>query len=541
MRIEGQIIDIVNRRIFPGVITIQQHSIQDVQSLERAPQRYIMPGFVDAHVHIESSMLVPSEFARLAVRHGTVATVSDPHEIANVLGTEGVRFMLENARQVPFKFCFGAPSCVPATAFETAGDAIDATAIRQLLAREDIGYLAEMMNYPGVLSGDEEVTAKLRAAQDFGKPVDGHAPGLRGDQARRYAAAGIHTDHECSTLQEAQEKLDAGMHIIIREGSAARNFDALEELIATHPERVMFCSDDKHPDELLRGHINELVARALQKGHDLFNVLRAASLNPAQHYGLSLGLLQVGDPADFIIVEDLETLRVQRTYIAGQLLCEKGETRMGSVPVQPINRFAAREKSVEDFAVAAGAGEIRVIEAEDAALVTGAARAKPLIRKGRVVSDTERDLLKITVVNRYTDTAPAVAFIRGFGLQRGAIAGSVGHDSHNILAVGAEDGSLQQAVNAVVRMRGGLAVTDGHELRTLALPVAGLMHHEDGFAVAKQYAELEAFAKKNTQTQLSAPFMTLSFMALLVIPDLKLSDKGLFSGEAFAHLPLFVQ
>ncbi len=539
MTINGQIVDLDRREIYPGEITWEDGRIRQVKRLEQAGPNYIMPGFIDAHVHIESSMLVPSEFARLAVLHGTVATVSDPHEIANVLGMEGVEYMLDNAAKVPFKFFFGAPSCVPATPFETAGARLGPEEVEVLLQRPEIKYLSEVMNYPGVLGGDEEVMAKLEAARRAGKPIDGHAPGLRGEKARKYVAAGISTDHECSTREEALEKLGYGMKIIIREGSAARNFDALVGLIADHTDALMFCSDDKHPDDLVEGHINALVARAVAGGQDLFDVLRVACLNPVKHYGLEVGLLKVGDPADFIVVEDLESFEVRFTYIDGQRVATFQETLIARSEAAILNRFEARPIRPGSLACPAKGTKIKVIEASDGLLTTGCGIEPARIEEGLAVADVERDLLKIVVQNRYAEAPPAVGFVRGFGLRSGAIAGSVAHDSHNIVAVGVDDDALCRAINLVIEQQGGIAAVEGPRQEVLALPVGGIMCNRDGFALANTYSDLDGFVKRSLGTSLRAPFMTLSFMALLVIPALKLSDRGLFDGEAFQFADLF--
>ncbi len=475
----------------------------------------------------------------MAVVHGTVATVSDPHEIANVLGVAGVEFMIANGNQVPLKFFFGAPSCVPATSFETAGATIDADQIATLLARDDIRYLAEMMNYPGVLGGDQQVLIKIGHAIGMDKPIDGHAPGLLGQQAAAYAAAGISTDHECVSLEEALAKLDAGMHILIREGSAAKNFDALFPLIDRFPDRVMFCSDDKHPDDLLRGHINELVRRSLARGANLFHVLSAACINPVKHYRLPVGTLRVGDLADFQIINDLDHFQTLETFIDGVSVAHAGQSNIDSVPCEVINHFECEPKTPEQFAAAApewaaDAVRTRVIEAIDRSLVTGERTIDLPVASGHVHSRPNRDVLKLTVVNRYRNAPPAVAFIHGFGLRSGAIASSVGHDSHNILAVGVDDQSLCQAVNLVIQHRGGIVALDGHEQHVLPLPIAGLMSDRDGVNVAADYERIDRFVKSNLGSPLTAPFTTLSFMALLVIPKLKLSDLGLFDCETFS-------
>ncbi|MGI4883901.1 MAG: adenine deaminase [Janthinobacterium lividum] len=537
----ANVVDVFARTVRPATIRVAGGRIAAVVPTGApgpdAALPYALPGFVDAHVHVESSLLVPSEFARLAVAHGTVATVSDPHEIGNVLGVAGVQYMLDNAAASPFKFCFGAPSCVPATPFETAGAEITAADIARLFENPKIGYLAEMMNWPGVLNRDPAVIEKIALAHAAGRPVDGHAPGLRGPDAARYASAGIATDHECFTAAEARDKLAVGMKILIREGSAARNFDALIELLPAHFPHLMFCSDDKHPDTLVLGHIDQLVRRALALGHNVFDVLQVACVNPVQHYRLPVGLLRVGDPADFIVVDNLANFRVQRTYLDGQLVAENGQARLPAAPIAAANNFHAQPVQAADFQVpapAAGGPMLRVIECFDGQLVTARRNVPARVEHGNIVADPARDVLKLAVVNRYrAHVPPAVAFIQGFGLAGGALASSVGHDSHNITAVGGDDASLARAVNLVIGARGGLAaVGPGGEELLLPLPVAGLMSDQPGLAVAAAYAALDAFAKR-LGSPLGAPFMTLSFMALLVIPSLKLSDKGLFDGEAF--------
>ncbi|HHL52692.1 MAG TPA: adenine deaminase [Flammeovirgaceae bacterium] len=534
----GQIVDITGRNTYPGRIVVEQGIISCVEALDEAPSHYLLPGFVDAHIHIESSLLVPSEFARLAVPFGTVATVSDPHEIGNVLGLDGVHYMLANGEQVPFKFYFGAPSCVPATPFETAGATIDVAGVTELLADKRIKYLAEMMNWPGVLARDPEVMAKIAAAQQAGKPVDGHAPGLRGDQASQYIAAGISTDHECFTAEEALDKLKHGMYVQIREGSAARNFAALHRLLHDHAHRMMLCSDDKHPDSLIEGHIDQLVRRAVAAGIDVYKVLQAACVNPVKHYGLEVGLLQPGDPADFIVVNNLQEFRVLQTYINGQLVAQDGRSLLPHLAAEPVNQFACSPKQAADFALPAEGKTIKVIEALDGELVTNRLDLPATIVNGLAVADPQRDILKLTVVNRYADAPPAVAFIKGFGLQQGALASSVGHDSHNITAVGVDDESLARAVNLVIAEQGGLAAVGPDTEQVLPLPVAGLMSNRDGYEVAQDYIALDRLSKE-LGSSLRAPFMTLSFMALLVIPALKLSDKGLFDGERFAFTEVF--
>lgn len=541
--ISGQLIDVINRSTYPATITVEEGQIVAIKEIDQAPDQYILPGFIDAHVHIESSMLVPTAFAKLAVVHGTVATISDPHEIANVCGVRGVEYMIENSKHTPLKIHFGAPSCVPATFFETAGAVIDSKAIVSLLHSPDIWYLTEMMNYPGVLHNDPEVMAKLAAANAIGKPIDGHAPGLKGEDAKKYAAAGITTDHECFTIEEAKDKIAAGMKIIIREGSAAKNFEELAPLFSTYPESLMFCSDDKHPDDLVVGHINQLVKRALEKGYDLYDVLCAASLNVVEHYKIPVGLLRVKDPADFIVVDNTKDWNVLKTYINGELVAENGESLLQDHSVSYLNNFNAEHKEIGEFKVFTEkeATQIRVIEALDGQLISNELLLDAKIVNKEIITDIDNDILKIAVVNRYELDAPiAVGFIKNFNLKSGALASTVAHDCHNIIAVGTTDEAIALAVNALIDSKGGIAVAiDETDVDVMPLPIAGLMTDADGKLVAREYARLDKMAKE-LGTPLKAPFMTLSFMALLVIPNLKLSDKGLFNGASFSFTPLEV-
>ena len=570
--IKANLVDVHQQTIYPAEVVVSHGKITSINKTHGSVLTtlyYLLPGFIDSHVHIESSMLVPSEFARLAVVHGTVATVSDPHEIANVCGMEGVEFMIENGKTVPFKFNFGAPSCVPATVFETAGAALNSADVEKLLQRDEIKYLSEMMNFPGVLNGDEEVMKKIAAAHRLGKPVDGHAPGLRGEMARQYIEASpnpsaggaldsdinknlykyedskvppsggfrgafISTDHECFTAEEALDKLKYGMKIIIREGSAAKNFEALIDLLNDHPDMMMFCSDDKHPDSLVLGHINQLCARAVAKGINIFKVLKAACLNPVLHYRLDVGLLREGDPADFIVIKDLKKFEVLKTFINGELVAENGRSKIKTLKSGIINNFSCSKKEISDFEflLAIGQSQLPVIEALDGQLITNKISAVPTIINNLIVSNPEKDILKIVVVSRYKNAPVAKAFIKNFGLKLGALASSVAHDSHNIVAVGVDDESICSAVNLVIEHKGGVSFCEDDIEMIVPLPVAGLMSNEDGYKIAEQYSLIDK-AVKDAGSTLGSPFMTLSFMALLVIPHLKLSDLGLFDVDKF--------
>jgi adenine deaminase len=544
--IRGKLVDVHAREIYAAEIRVEKERIVAITrvteeaSLAKDFAHFIIPGFIDAHVHIESSMIIPSEFARLAVVHGTVGTVSDPHEIANVCGMKGIDFMIENGKTVPFKFNFGAPSCVPATSFETAGATINAKAIDLLMRRDEILYLSEMMNFPGVLQGDAEVMEKIKTSHKYNKPVDGHAPGLMGETASRYINAGISTDHECFTKEEALDKLHRGMKILIREGSAARNFDALIDLLPGFPDKMMFCSDDKHPDSLVHGHINLLCQRAAASGIDIFTILAAACVNPVNHYKLKVGLLRLNDFADFLLVKDLENFDVVQTYVNGKLVAEEGRSFIEATKatsVTAVNNFNCSKKTVSDFSTSLPMkrSAIPVIKALDGQLITNALTlsAEDLSEVGS--SNIEKDILKIVVVNRYQDMPVAKAWINGFGLQEGALASSVAHDSHNIVAVGVDDESICKAVNLVIENKGGVSLASANQEMVIALPVAGLMSANDGYSIAEQYSSIDKAAKALGST-LGAPYMTLSFMALLVIPHLKLSDKGLFNGDSFSFV-----
>lgn len=535
------IVQIDERRIFPGKVTWEDGIITRICERDKPEpdSTYLLPGFIDAHVHIESSMLTPAEFARIACRHGTVATISDPHEIANILGLNGIRFMIENAALTPMPIFFGAPACVPATPFETAGARLESEQLELLFANKSVTYLSEMMNYPGVLNNAPDIIAKLQLARRYGCPIDGHAPSLTGQDAARYAQAGISTDHECCTLAEAEAKLAAGMHILIREGSAARNFDSLHPLISSHPDKVMFCSDDKHPDDLIAGHINRLAARAVAEGHDVFNVLRCACINPISHYKLPLGQLRVGDRMDAVEVDNLQNFSPLRTWIAGRKVAENNKSLLPSVKPAPINLFNASKITPRDLEVEHVGQKIRVIKALDGELLTEEILQIPKVQNQKIVADPSRDILLLTVVNRYRLAKPALAFIQGFGLQQGALASSVAHDSHNIIAVGTDADSICKAVNSIITAKGGVAAATLKKVELLSLPIAGLMSDLDGDEVANRYAELDRIAKQ-MGSHLHAPFMTLSFMALLVIPNLKLSDQGLFDSRTFQFISLTV-
>ncbi|MEA3318244.1 MAG: adenine deaminase [Bacteroidota bacterium] len=537
---KANIVDVVSKEIYYGEVSVNNNKISKISRIGDTikGEKYILPGFVDSHIHIESSMLSPIGFANIAVKHGTVATVSDPHEIANVLGEEGVNYMIDSGKKVPLKFFFGAPSCVPATPFETSGAVLDSKAIKKLLEKDDIYYLAEMMNFPGVIFKDNEVMQKIKDAHLLKKPIDGHAPGLSGDDLNKYAEAGISTDHECSSLAEAEEKIAHGMNIQIRDGSAAKNFEALFPLIDKYPEKVMVCMDDCHPDDLLNGHINRVIKNALKKNCDLFNILRAVTLNPIKHYNLNVGLLQENDSADFIIVDNLNNFNVQSTIIDGNEVFANNKVMFDSPEIIAINNFNCSEISLKDIEVKDNNKNINVILAKDGDLYTTKETVKPKIVEGKIVQDLSRDILKVVIVNRYKKAEPVVGFIKNFGLKKGAIAGSIAHDSHNIIAIGASDNEIVNAISVLVENKGGIVACENNNVKNLVLDIAGLMSSDTPEYVANTYSEINAMAK-SLGSKLHAPFMTMAFMSLLVIPELKIGDRGLFDVNKFDFVSLF--
>ncbi len=544
---QGIIVDAISKRKFKGEIAIENGKIISIKEKEHDKEQYILPGLIDAHVHIESSMTVPSVFARMAISRGTVAVVSDPHEIANVMGEEGIEYMLEDSKKAPLKVFFGVPSCVPSTPFESAGAVLDAETVDRLLARDDLYYLSEMMNFPGVIMEFPEVMAKLESAKKYGKNIDGHAPGLKGEDLQKYVGSGISTDHESFSYEEAVEKINIGMKILIREGSSARNFETLYRLIDEYPESVMLCTDDSHPDTLIyEGHIDKFLRRGQEKGLDIYNLIGAAVINSVEHYELNVGMLREGDPADFIIVDDLKTFKVLKTFIDGNCVYNNGKVLFSVEKAPAKNVFNRRKISLDDVKLSvpvSGNNEelkkkIRVIIAQEGELVTGQELTIPKIENGNLVSDPTRDILKMVVLSRYADDPVQIGFIKNIGLKKGAIASSIAHDSHNIIAVGATDEDIVRAVNRLVENKGGIVVGTADSLLDLPLEVSGLMSTLDGKEVAIRYQQLNKEARK-LGTSFMSPFMTLSFMSLLVIPELKLGDKGLFDVTKFEFVELF--
>lgn len=539
MKIKGNYVDVINRLVYKAELSIESGIVKDIVRVDECPDVYLIPGIVDSHVHIESSMLTPQRFASVAVKHGTVASVSDPHEIANVMGVEGVNYMINDGNKSPFKFFFGAPSCVPATSFETSGFVLNSKDVENLMSRKEIKYLSEMMNFPGVIMGDKEVMAKIEAAKKHGKPIDGHAPGVVGDDLIKYAKAGITTDHESTNANEAIDKIKQGIKLQIREGSAAKNYEALIDVIDKYPDQVMLCTDDCHPDDLIEKHILNLVKRGVAKGYDVFDMLRAATVNPVEHYNLEVGLLQKGDSADIVVLDNLSDFNVLETYIDGELVFSNNKSHIQIKDSKLINNFNCNTITPNQILVKDKAANIRVMLAFDGDLYTGTEVLKPKVIDENIVSDTERDILKIVVVNRYNQSEPVVGFIKNFNFKKGAIAGSIAHDSHNIIAVGVSDTDIVNAINTVIKSKGAIVAVSDNELTKLELPLAGLMTNEDAYAVAEKYKQINQ-KPKEWGSRLHAPFMTLSFMALLVIPELKIGDKGLFNLNSFSLQNLFV-
>lgn len=537
-QITGKVVDIYNQQIYGATLFINGNKIHSIEKNEHAEGPYILPGLIDSHIHIESSMITPQYFAQEAVKHGTIGTVSDPHEIANVLGERGIEAMVSDAQKTPFKFFFGVPSCVPATPFETSGAVLDSKIVHKLIAKDQFYYLAEMMNFPGVINQDPEVMSKIKHSLDNGKPVDGHVPGLTGAGLDKYIAAGITTDHECGNYDEAVEKIKKGMKIQLREGSAAKDFDNLYKLIDEYPDQVMLCSDDKHPDDLIQGHINQLIRKGLDKGLNLFNLLKAAVINPAAHYNLPVGTLRENDPADFILINNLDDFVVSQTYIDGEKVFDQEGTLFSVHPADYPNIMEAKKLKASDIEVENIHKPIKVINAKDRTLYTSSESINLNSVDDKLHADPSRDVLKIVVQNRYKKQKPSIGFIKNFGLQKGAIATSVAHDSHNIICVGVEDESIVNAVNEIINIGGGNVVYDGEELTSLQLEFGGLMTSNSASVVAEQYQKLNTITKQLGCT-LYAPFMTLAFMALPVIPELKITDQGLFDVTQFKYTKLY--
>jgi len=545
-KICGKIVQPHKKKIFNGCIYIENKTIIKIESVDEEFDNYIIPGFIDSHVHIESSMLTPEKFGELAVKNGTVAVVADPHEIANVLGKEGVEFMINSSKKTPLKIFFMAPSCVPATDFETSGSKLTFKDIEFLYNKykEEIIGLAEVMNYPGVLNNDKEIIEKINISKRYNKKIDGHAPNLRSDNLKKYISYNIDTDHECSTIDEALEKINYGMKIQIREGSAAKDFESLHYLIEMFPNKIMFCTDDSHPNDLINiGHINKIVKQSKKYNHNIFNILNASSVNAINHYKIPVGYLEVKQPADFIIVNNLDEFDILQTYIDGELVYDKNANfQVNKALIQHnINKFYAKKIKPEDLIINCNNNSpltLNVIEAFDGSLITKKIVEKLDCSNNQVKSSTNKDILKIVVYNRYDENSkPTIGFIKGFKIKEGAIASTVAHDSHNIIAVGSADEYILKAINKIVEMKGGLVAVSNTKIEYLKLEIAGLMTNLDGSLVSDKYLKIDNLAKE-IGCKFHSPFMTLSFMALLVLPELKISDKGLFDSNNFKFIKL---
>ena len=564
------ILDVVTDSIYPARIAIEDGIFKQVTPVTINEETSVdvpgimLPGFIDSHIHIESSMITPAQFAKIAVRHGTTSVVCDPHEIANVLGIDGIEAMIENAKKVPFNFYFAAPSCVPATPFETSGATLDSSAIEYLLKKDEVVALAEMMNFPGVISGDEEVLRKLELARKYEKPIDGHAPLLSGKDLDKYLEQGISTDHECTNVVEAIEKKIKGMRIMVRDGSSAKNMEGLFNMdegkkMVENSERFsliyrdvfekklfspvfdFIVSDDKHPDELVKGHLNLSIKKAISLGIDPFKAISMVTINPAYHYALDAGIIVEGARADFIVVDSLHDLNVLKTYVGGECVFDGKNVLFDAPEMKSHNSINASKKTAADFDMHYGGDEceVNVIECFDGNLLTRKATASLSVEDGIVQSDTSQDVLKIAVVERYGGNTVANAFIKGFGLKKGAMASSVAHDSHNIIVVGCDSEAMARAVNRVIDDGGGISVVCDDFTDSLPLPIAGLMSNEDAFDVAGKWGEL--YEKTvDWGCTLKFPFMTMAFMALLVLPSIKISDKGLFDGDSFEFMNVII-
>ncbi|WP_417903360.1 adenine deaminase [Borreliella burgdorferi] len=542
-KIEANYIDIFNKEIYPASIAIANGHIASIEKINATLDEYVLPGFIDAHIHIESSFLIPSNFAHLVVAHGTVATISDPHEIANVNGIDGINFMINNSKKTEFKFFFGAPSCVPALSqeFETSGYVLNDKDIDELMKLDDIYYLAEVMDFKGVINKDIEIINKINSALKRNKVVDGHAPGLSPNLTLKHASSGISTDHECLTIEDARYKLSLGMKILIREGSAAKNFESLHPLISEcskkYCDSLMFCFDDAHPNDILNGHINLIVARAIKHGHDFFDVLKIACINPVLHYKIPVGLLRIGDPADFIITKDIKTFKINKTYINGKLVFNDGISLIPLINEIPINNFNCSKKSISDFKFSTKNKMIPVIKCISNQIITHKTMIDSNLLAPDFQSNIAEDILKIAIINRYKDNSKiSIGFIKNFGIRNGAIGSTVAHDSHNIILVGSNDEYLCKAANTIIQNKGGLCALNNEKTIIMELPISGLMSTLSAERVASQYIKLNDFCKNVLGSRLDDPLITLSFMSLTVVPHLKINDKGLFDVDSFCFV-----
>ena len=545
------IVNVFSGEIIPGSIAVAKGYIigfgsYPAKRVVNMKGRFVAPGFIDAHVHIESSMSCPTEFARSVLPHGTTTVAADPHEIANVLGAEGIGYMIDSSKDQPVNIYFTLPSCVPATDMETSGAKLGADDLLPFMDNCRIIALGEVMNFPGVICRDNEVLRKIEGMKKQIKPVDGHAPGLTGRDLYAYISAGIFSDHECTTEKEAKEKLNAGMHIMIREGTGAKNLEDLLPIINRQTaRRVMWCTDDRHPHDIIKeGHIDYIVRSAIRMGLDPVIAIQMATINPAEYFGLNhVGAIAPGRQADLVVFSDIKNPVIEEVYFRGNLAAKEGKMLPEIKRPAPLNIRSSMNIDIAkiDFSIPALSRQARVIEVISDQIVTGQSLIKVAVSGNSAVSDIKRDILKIAVVERHKGTHnTGMGFARGFGLKQGALASSVAHDSHNIIIVGTNDEDMKTALEAVVKMGGGLAAAgNGKILAALPLPIAGLMSLQPLKTIKEKLDNLINISRE-FGSSLSDPFMTLSFLALPVIPELKITDKGLVDVSKFRIVPLFL-
>jgi len=547
----ASIINVFSGEIIPGSIAVAKGYIAGFGSYPAKrvvdmKGRFVAPGFIDAHVHIESSMSCPAEFARCVLPHGTTTVAADPHEIANVLGAEGIGYMIDSSKDQPVNIYYTLPSCVPATDMETSGAKLGADDLLPFMNNSQIIALAEMMNFPGVIYRDNEVLRKIEGMKKQRKPVDGHAPGLTGRDLHAYISAGISSDHECTTEKEAKEKLNAGMHIMIREGTGAKNLKNLLPIINRQTSRrLMWCTDDRHPHDIIKeGHIDFIVRSAIRMGLDPLTAIQMATINTAEYFGLNnVGAIGPGRQADLVVFSDIKNPVIEEVYFRGNLAAREGKILPEIKKPAPLNIWPSMNVDIDkiDFSIPAVSRQARVIEIIPHQLITGQSLIKVAVSGNSAISDIKRDILKIAVVERHKGTGnTAVGFVRGFDLKQGALASSVAHDSHNIIIVGTNDEDMKTALEAVFKMGGGLAAaSNGKILANLSLPIAGLMSLQPVKTIKEKLDNLIDISRE-FGSSLNDPFMTLSFLALPVIPELKITDKGLVDVAKFRIVPLFV-
>lgn len=527
MIIKGNILNVFTDEIYPGEIKINNGIIESIREVDQYFPDIIVPGFIDSHIHIESSRLTPSRFAEVALRHGTTAVVCDPHEIGNVMGLEGIEYMVNDAKYAPLKFFFTAPSCVPATNYETNGATISADIIDSLLRRDEFVALSEVMNYTGVVNGDKDLIDKINVAKKYNKKIDGHAPLLTGPDLQKYVKYGISTEHECVTKAEALEKKRLGLKIMIREGSESH---MLEKLVNTPTDFIV--TDDLEPDDLVKGHMNIRLRKAVDLGMDPFEAIRKVTLNPAEHYGLNCGSISPGKSADLVFIDNLDDFRVKRVVVNGNTIFKKQKLLYRAKPLPLDSTLHINHKNAEDFDLKANnpnkkSANVNVIRVIPESIVTKKSTAKLTIDRGKIIPSVFEDILKISVVERYGGNTISNAFISGFGLKNGAIASSVSHDSHNLIVIGTNSEYMAEATNKIIDNNGGIVAISNQEQIELPLPIAGLMSDRSVLEVAKQTEALNDLVNR-MGCPLENPFTIMSFMALPVVDEIKITNKGLF-------------